>query len=130
MRNQYYRECKMNILYVKRICNYRRNTLEILRILWMYKIKWRKSLKQLRRWGKLLLIRKWQLNQVIIIYKLVLNEAMESLSHIEKANKNLIDATKMNEDFGRRWSLLFMGMAFFLLFYDFINCWYNGSLLA
>lgn len=47
---------------------------------------------------------------------------MESLSHIEKANKNLIDATKMNEDFGRRWSLLFMGMAFFLLFYDFINC--------
>lgn len=40
---------------------------------------------------------------------------------IEKANKNLIDATKLNEDFGKRWSILFLAMALFLIFYDFIN---------
>ncbi|CAD8106564.1 unnamed protein product [Paramecium primaurelia] len=51
----------------------------------------------------------------------ILIQANESLSNIEKANKHLISATKMNEQFGKRWGLLFCSMGIILLFYDYIN---------
>lgn len=51
----------------------------------------------------------------------LLIHASESLENIEKANKHLINATKMNEQFGRRWGLLFFTMGIILLFYDYIN---------
>ena len=48
-------------------------------------------------------------------------DASDSLKHIEGANKNLIDATNIYQRMGVLWSLLFLSMAFTLLFYDFIN---------
>jgi hypothetical protein len=63
-----------------------------------------------------------QSNIKLYIY-LVLDDAKTSLHHIEHANRNLIDATKLNEKLGFCWAFLYFGMAFFLIFYDFINSW-------
>ena len=50
-----------------------------------------------------------------------MGDAQTSLKHVEQANKNLIDANKLNEKMGLCWTFLFLSMAFFLIFYDFIN---------
>jgi hypothetical protein len=43
------------------------------------------------------------------------------LFHIEKGNRNLIDATTLSKDSGRLWTLFFLILAFSLLAFDYLK---------
>lgn len=43
------------------------------------------------------------------------------LFHIEKGNKNLIEANELSKDSGRYWTLYFLSLAVSLLFLDYIK---------
>jgi len=43
------------------------------------------------------------------------------LFHIEKGNKNLVDANTLSKDTGKLWTLFFLSLAFSLLIFDYIK---------
>ena len=43
------------------------------------------------------------------------------LFHIDKGNKNLVEANTLSKDSGKYWTLYFLGLAFSLLFLDFLK---------